>query len=235
MSASIPAPAARSDAAGAGHRDLFRRREVTRKGWPSAHFSGKRGSCAERDCGAVTLRTVVLAQAAVTLAAVALVTGCIARSGSSAGSHPGPSASAPADQAQAMRAVATCLRSHGYPTFPDPIQYPDGHWGFPDSAPRTRATPCDTLGRQAKSLGRPRDKDHRFSAADMVKLRQFSVCMRQHGVADWPDPSARGSFSLPPRLNGLSGDTLLQPANTACQKLLKGVNIVIDTGTGRKQ
>ncbi|MCW2938834.1 MAG: hypothetical protein JWN00_1819, partial [Actinomycetia bacterium] len=36
--------------------------------------------------------------------------------------------------------------------------------------------------------------------AEMVKARELSRCMRQHGLADWPDPDANGAFPLPPRL-----------------------------------
>jgi hypothetical protein len=174
-------------------------------------------------------RTLVLTQAAVTLGTLVAITGCTTGSGS-----PTSSASAPADQARAMRAVATCLRSHGYPSFPDPIQYQDGSWGFPDSAPKIGRTACDNLAKNAKSMGRPRDSD-RERTVDLVKLRQYSVCMRQHGLADWPDPTPSGTFRLPTRLNGPGARQLLQPPDTACRNLLKGAHVSIDSGSGGKK
>jgi len=30
----------------------------------------------------------------------------------------------------------------------------------------------------------------------MAERRHFSQCMRQHGLSDWPDPKADGSFPI---------------------------------------
>jgi len=170
-------------------------------------------------------RTAGLSLAAVTLTAVALVTGCTG--GLGAGGAPSPSASAPANQVVAMRAASACLRSHGYPGFPDPVQDQSGNWGWPDSAPKTRATPCDDLTRRAKSLGRPRDKQ-KVSAADLATLRRYSACMREHGLPDWPDPTTVGVFKLPTRLQPPAGEPLIRPADRACAKLLGRVGVTVD-------
>jgi hypothetical protein len=34
------------------------------------------------------------------------------------------------------------------------------------------------------------------TAEELAKLRQFSQCMRQHGVPDWPDPRSDGTFPI---------------------------------------
>jgi hypothetical protein len=114
------------------------------------------------------------------------------------------------------------MRANGYPNFPDPTQNPKtGQWAWPESGPfppRNVSTPCDSLVRQAKSLGRK--KDEKVSAADMVKLREYSRCMRQQGVSDWPDPDTTGAFSLPARLGPPNGMKLVRTQDKACQKYL---------------
>jgi hypothetical protein len=34
------------------------------------------------------------------------------------------------------------------------------------------------------------------SAADLAKLREFAQCIREHGIPEWPDPKADGSFPV---------------------------------------
>jgi hypothetical protein len=177
----------------------------------------------------MTLRTVLLSRAAVALAATSLIAGCSDPAG--AGSTPNASASADAAAGAAMRAVATCLRSHGYPNAPDPVQDADGNWGFADAPPgsmpeRNVPTPCDDLARTAKSQARKSDRD-RVSAADMAKLRAYAACIRRHGVADWPDPSARGDFEVPPRLLPPQGEAVWKPADEACHSVLGEVDLAI--------
>jgi hypothetical protein len=137
-----------------------------------------------------------------------------------------------------MRAVAACLRSHGYPNAPDPVQDAHGNWGFPDAAAgampsRTTVTPCDGLARRAKSLGRSRDQE-RVSAADLAKLRAYAACVRRHGVADWPDPSAQGDFVVPPRLEPPQGEAVTREADKACESVLGGVDVRILHSGGSK-
>jgi hypothetical protein len=121
------------------------------------------------------------------------------------------------------------MRTHGYPSFPDPTQDEDGNWNFPESAGDARTPPaCSTLARRAKSqLARSRvdPKGKPRSAADMAKLRAFARCMREHGLADWPDPDADGAFALPSRLQ--SRQPLTRPAEQACRRYLPSGGIVV--------
>jgi len=165
-------------------------------------------------------------------AAAVLLTGCGGGSGGNAAQSPSPSAS---DARAAMLAVSQCMRANGYPNFPDPVQDSQGRWGFPDSVPRrTNATRCDALVRRAKSLNRGKDQE-RVSAADMGKLRQYSACMRQQGVTDWPDPTPTGAFKLPSRLEGPSGRRLIEAQDRACSKYAPPSGIRVEhAGSGRK-
>ena len=58
------------------------------------------------------------------------LTACTGGGGGSAAPSPthGPAPQALAD-------AARCMRDNGYPEWPDPVRYEDGHWGWPDSAP----------------------------------------------------------------------------------------------------
>ena len=140
-----------------------------------------------------------------------LLAGC----GGDSGGQAGRESPAGTDERSALLQVARCMRAHGYPTFPDPIEL-NGAWGFPDSAPNPQQRPaaCERFVRQAKG------DDGGTSAADMAKLRSFAQCMRREGVADWPDPDADGAFPLPTRLQGQTGKRLVAPHATACQRYI---------------
>jgi hypothetical protein len=182
----------------------------------------------------MTNPTVVLTRVAIALAAASLVAGC----GGPAGSGAAPNASASADAAAsaALREVANCLRSHGYPNVPDPVQDSEGNWGFHDAPPgsmpgRGVSTPCDDLARNAKNLSRGKDPE-RASAADMSKLRAYAACMRKNGVADWPDPSPRGDFEVPTRLQPPQGEAIWRPADEKCHSVLGEVDVSIAQPVG---
>jgi hypothetical protein len=178
----------------------------------------------------VTIRTA----AVIGLAAVASLAGCGA--GSDA---PSSSDSARPNPRDAFLEVARCMRAHGYPNFPDPVQDEQGRWMFPDTAPQTPRQPpaCTQLARRAKSLlGGP--KRPKLSAAEMTKLRSFARCMRQQGLSDWPDPDAKGAFQLPTRLLPPNGPRLAAPYERACKQYMpsNGIQVANPSGThDRKQ
>ena len=170
-------------------------------------------------------RQAILAGTAVLL----LVTGC---GGSGPGSSTGRTTKAAANVAASMRAVSACMRTHGYPNFPDPVQDGKGDWSWPPSVDHLRAsTGCDNLLRQAKSLNRKPDPE-KVSSADLVKLRAYAACIRQHGLPDWPDPKSDGSFVLPQRLQPPAGDSLVRPAAQACDDLSPGSIRIQSSGSG---
>lgn len=88
---------------------------------------------------------------------------------------------------QALVAYAQCVRAHGEPGFPDPT----GLGAFPQvpppSSPRYQAA-----NRACQHLipSRPLTTAQKRQATKQA-LR-FSVCMRGHGVPDFPDPVISG-------------------------------------------
>lgn len=49
-----------------------------------------------------------------------------------------------------------------------------------------------------------------------ARLVQFAQCMRSHGLANFPDPTAQGTFSLPA---GMTSSPQFASANRACRSL----------------
>jgi hypothetical protein len=99
-----------------------------------------------------------------------------------------------------LAAFAGCMRSHGVPNFPDP----DGTGEIPKTQVVATAqanphkfnaaqTACIHLA-PSGSLGRQQTAaQKRIQLADELS---FARCMRSHGVARFPDPTAQGQLSV---------------------------------------
>jgi hypothetical protein len=94
-------------------------------------------------------------------------------------------------------AIVTCYRTHGDPSFPDPVYDPgDGRWHFavsPGSAPASTQQACQHLFPTANA-------SPPVPQAQFQQLVRLAQCIRQHGVPTWPDPDPDGSYPLPPSL-----------------------------------
>ena len=153
-------------------------------------------------------RRARLLAAAVVLGGV-LVAGCGGNSGSpatsastadaasaaaSTGSTSSGSTSTSASQAQGPLAFSECMRANGVPNFPDPKS-----GGGIDLSTATGVNPASPAFRAAQSkcqklIGSPPGGPLSLGATThptaqtMAKLRRIAVCMRQHGVPQFPDP-----------------------------------------------
>lgn len=56
----------------------------------------------------------------------------------------------------------------------------------------------------------------RATSTGSAKLEQFAQCMRAHGVTNFPDPTAEGSFNLP---SGMTGSPQFASADQSCKSL----------------
>ena len=129
------------------------------------------------------------AAAIIAAAAVVLLAAACSASPSSTGS--GGSSTSGGSGSSTLLAFSRCVRSHGVPDFPDPQA--SGNTKFPSwqqlgvspSVGQTAESDCQNL--------LPAGTDDRFPAAEVQALlpgmREFSQCMRSHGVPNWPDPS----------------------------------------------
>jgi hypothetical protein len=157
------------------------------------------------------------------------VAGCSAGSNSStaasAGSRPtttttaattgGSGSSGASPLAQAV-AYSQCMRSHGVSNFPDPVQTPDGGYGYrtngidPNSASFQAALQaCKTLPAPWNSTG------VQLSSAQQQAWLSWAQCIRVHGVPDFPDPTFSGSEVHDAGVGSSSAQ--LQSAMNACK------------------
>jgi hypothetical protein len=104
----------------------------------------------------------------------------------------GASPSTGTSAASPLLAFSQCMRARGVPDFPDPqpgasnAKYPGAQQlGVSSSVYQAAVGACQHL--------LPAGVDDLFPAAEvqqlLVGMRQFSQCMRAHGVPTWPDPS----------------------------------------------
>ena len=170
-------------------------------------------------------RLRIIALAPVVALVAALAAGC------SSTNHPGAAASPSAnDEAAALsvgREFAQCARQHGKPDFPDPaIQ--EGVLAFPGASKEDQIAVQDACASilqrvPASMVHRPRMP----SAQELAGLRQFSACMRQHGIPEWPDPTADGSFPLEgtPLLAEGKSQRVLDARHVCDQYFSGGINV----------
>jgi hypothetical protein len=111
------------------------------------------------------------------------------------GASSSPSASPSGDPRDAELAYSKCMREHGITDFPDPqpgggiaIQAGPGSDLDPDN-PQFKAADeaCKSL------LPTPSKEDQQREFANMLRYAQ---CMREHGIADFPDPKPGEGISI---------------------------------------
>jgi hypothetical protein len=165
--------------------------------------------------------------AAAAVALVVIVAGCSggskAPTAATAGSQPttsaapaGGSGSSGATPLAEAVAYSQCVRSHGVPNFPDPVQTPSGGYGYrtpgidPNSAAFQGALQaCKALPSPWNSTGQ------QLSTAQQQAWLNWAKCIRAHGLPDFPDPTFSGSEV---RDSGVSSNSPpLQSAMDACK------------------
>jgi hypothetical protein len=124
------------------------------------------------------------------------------------------------------REAAQCIREHGVANFPDPV-VSAGQLTLPgDNEPPPGADAAVAACRSilerlpASALG---EGDDAPGPEDVTQLLKFAQCIREHGIPDWPDPKADGSFPLngtPLEHEGKS--PRLQRATEACHQYWDG-------------
>ena len=138
--------------------------------------------------------------AATIAAALPLLAAACSGSPSSTGSptSPGgsPTAGGAANAGQSanaqLLAFSQCVRSHGVPDFPDPQPGASNakfsgaqQLGVSSSRYQTAVNACQHL--------LPAGVDDQFPPAEvqqlLIGMREFSQCVRSHGVPNWPDPT----------------------------------------------
>jgi hypothetical protein len=128
---------------------------------------------------------------------VFVLTGCGPGSSGSSGSAGGQVTSVQQQARTVWLDYARCVRSHGFPDFPDPQVDSQGQ------AHTTNSTRIKTIARQVQGacgsiLSRlpARAQNQPVTATQLRAERLFAECMRRHGLPDWPDPWPDGTFQL---------------------------------------
>ncbi len=177
----------------------------------------------------------------VTVSAAAALAGCggggkspsVANLNSTASSTtaPPPAAGGPShgpDLAK-LTAYASCMRSHGVASFPDPQTGPNGGAGFKIQAgPGTGMDPNSTTFQNAdkacKHLLPNGGIPPKMTPQEQQKWLQWAACIRSHGVPNFPDPDfSGGGIRIK---NGGGGPTFddktFQTAQDECKSLSPG-------------
>jgi hypothetical protein len=142
-----------------------------------------------------------------------------------------------ADPAEQGRLFAQCMRDNGIADFPDPK--PNGPTDYSLTGGADEQQKFADAGKACAEFapgkgGAPGPVDQ----ATLDKFRQFSQCMRDHGLADFPDPQSEGGgikVELDDKLDPNS-DTF-KAAQDACQDLAPvppggGTGVHIESGGG---
>jgi hypothetical protein len=125
----------------------------------------------------------------------------------------------PSNERETALAHARCMRDNGVPNFPDPVFNEEG--GVSIDLPK--GTDIKTVQAAEKKCaqfqlggGEPPKPDPELAA----KLRDYAKCMREHGVAKFPDPGADGGIAIQggPGLDPMSPE--FKAAEQACAHIM---------------
>jgi hypothetical protein len=146
---------------------------------------------------------------------VLLLAGC-----SASGSSGAATTTTSGQQAAAavLQEFVQCARANGMPNLPDlrldsngQVSVPEGTPDPPKSVERACRSIWERLPASASGQqGRP--------PADMQALLGYARCMREHGIADFPDPKPDGRFPLPQSLRAGKTPRFVR-AMQACRQL----------------
>src|SRR5215831_18353838 len=146
-------------------------------------------------------RRPLILTAAVAVAAFSLVAaGCGGGSSSGVASVASttPAATTTATTQNGLLAFSQCMRSHGLPSFPDPQRFAGGNVkltihqvaaGSPHYQSAMNA--CSHLLPERGGSG-----SQETTRAQLADELSFARCMRSHGVARFPDPTAQGQLTV---------------------------------------
>jgi hypothetical protein len=126
------------------------------------------------------------------------------------------------------RRFSQCARQHGYPNFPDPeidrgeLSFPGGADIKPQVAKVLEVPECKAIMNESLTLDN-RNSTPTPSAADLAKMRRFAQCMREHGIPEFPDPKADGTFPIiGTPLENAGGSARVMSALDACKGIWNG-------------
>ena len=138
---------------------------------------------------------------AVAAALVMMLAGCGGGgTHTAAAAGPGGGSGSTAHTQRVLDEYAQCVRTHGFPNFPDPRINASGELIDGAAQPWVKQAALQTDHACGNILSQlpPRvgQQSGPVTPAQLAQERRFAACMRQHGLPDWPDPQPDGSFRL---------------------------------------
>jgi hypothetical protein len=157
------------------------------------------------------IRAATWLLAALLVAALLALAACTQGAGTGTDTTP-----APVDRQEAGRLYAQCMRDNGVPDFPDP----DANGEFSGAGHEQQDDPKFRAAQEKCRALAPGGEHEKTDPASVEQMREFSQCMRDNGVPDFPDPDADG------RLRGQGhedeGDPKFRAAMEICRQKLPG-------------
>jgi hypothetical protein len=142
----------------------------------------------------------------------------------SGGPAPAAAAAGPATYQQVL-AYVQCIRAHGYPIEPNPVQDLGGVVRPPQGPPGLAPPALQAARHACQRLQPPYPfADPAVRAKVVAALEKFSQCMRGHGIADFPDPVSSPhmmGFNYPAGLATAAPQFV--SAQQACDKVVPGL------------
>ena len=106
----------------------------------------------------------------------------------------GGSGSAGATPLAEAVAYSQCIRSHGVPNFPDPVQTPSGGYGYRTAGIDPNSAAFQGALQACKALPSPwSSAGQQLSPAQEQAWLNWAKCIRAHGMTNFPDPTFSGS------------------------------------------
>jgi hypothetical protein len=151
-------------------------------------------------------------------AAVALgvtVAGCSGGSTVPTVGSAGGSASTGASLLADAVAYSQCIRRHGVSNFPDPVQTPDGGYGYRTTGIDPNSAVFQGALQACRALPSPWNSTAQLSPAQQQAWLNWAKCIRVHGLPNFPDPTFSGSEVH--ESGAASNSPQLQSAMDACK------------------
>jgi hypothetical protein len=119
-------------------------------------------------------------------------------------------------------AYSQCIRSHGVPNFPDPVQTPSGGYGYRTAGIDSNSTAFQGALQACQALPSPwNSTGQQLSPAQQQAWLSWAQCIRAHGMPDFPDPTFSGREVHDSGVG--SSSPQLQQATDACKSQVPSV------------
>jgi hypothetical protein len=153
----------------------------------------------------------------------ALIVVAVAVAGCGGSNNPttGADASSPHPEAAAAFKYSACMRQHGVPDFPDPVvRSTPGHMSIGlKITPAETGSPSFESAQKACNSILPAPSPSQLAQQQHHELQgklSFARCMREHGLAGFPDPTTQGQIT--PAMLSSAGVDIHSPGVIATAK-----------------